>query len=98
MLAEQGRHFDVVIVDPPAFIQRKKDIKQGMKAYQRINEAALKLIGDGGTLVSASCSMHLSAADLCTVVNNAAQRVGGVSANFGARSPGYGSSDPSCNS
>ena len=76
MLAEQGRHFDVVIVDPPAFIQRKKDIKQGMKAYQRINEAALKLIGDGGTLVSASCSMHLSAADLCTVVNNAAQRVG----------------------
>lgn len=76
MLAEQGRRFDVVIVDPPAFIQRKKDIKQGMKAYQRINEAALRLLDNGGTLVSASCSMHLSAADLRTVVNNAAQRVG----------------------
>ncbi len=76
MLVEQGRHFDVVIVDPPAFIQRKKDIKQGMKAYQRINEAALKLLDDGGTLISASCSMHLSAADLRKVVNSAAQRVG----------------------
>ena len=76
IFAEQGRYFDVVIVDPPAFIQRKKDIKKGMKAYQRINEAALKLLGDGGTLISASCSMHLSAIDLRTIINNAAQRVG----------------------
>lgn len=75
-LAEQGRRFDVVIVDPPAFIQRRRDIKQGMKAYQRINEAALGLLDGGGTLVSASCSMHLSWSDLRSVVNTAAQRRG----------------------
>ena len=75
-LKERGERFDVVVVDPPAFIQRKRDIKQGIKAYQRINEAALKLIDGRGVLVSASCSMHLSMADLRTLVNAAAVKQG----------------------
>jgi 23S rRNA (cytosine1962-C5)-methyltransferase len=35
-----------VIVDPPAFIKRKKDIAEGVNAYRRINEAAMRLLGD----------------------------------------------------
>ena len=52
--------FDVVILDPPAFIKRKKDIKKGLGAYRRINELAMRLLSRDGILISASCSMHLS--------------------------------------
>ncbi len=59
-LREQREHFDVVIVDPPAFIKRKKDIKAGEQAYHRINQLAMQLLSRDGILVSASCSHHLS--------------------------------------
>ncbi|PLW69130.1 class I SAM-dependent rRNA methyltransferase [Pseudohalioglobus lutimaris] len=66
--------FDVVILDPPAFIQRRKDLKKGLAAYRRINELGLRLLKPGGLLVSASCSMHLSRADLFTAMQQAAVR------------------------
>jgi 23S rRNA (cytosine1962-C5)-methyltransferase len=75
-LQQQGRAFDVVILDPPAFIQRKKDLKKGITAYRRINELGLKLLNPGGLLVSASCSMHLSRADLMGAMQQAAVRAG----------------------
>lgn len=75
-LYAQGSRFDVVILDPPAFIQRRKDLKKGIAAYRRINELALQLVNPGGILVSASCSMHLSRADLISCVQQAAVRIG----------------------
>ncbi len=72
----QGRRFEVVVLDPPAFIQRKKDLKKGIVAYRRINELGLQLLQSGGLLVSASCSMHLSRADLITAIQQAAVRSG----------------------
>lgn len=59
-MGEQGERFDIVVLDPPAFIKRRKDQKQGERAYQRINQLALQLLSPGGVLVSASCSYHLS--------------------------------------
>ena len=56
--------FDVVIVDPPAFIKRKKDHKPGLNAYRKINEMAMRLLTRNGILLSASCSMHLKADEL----------------------------------
>lgn len=70
----QGNRFDVVILDPPAFIQRKKDLKKGIAAYRRINELGLQLLHPGGLLVSASCSMHLSRAELIAAMQQAAVR------------------------
>lgn len=52
--------FDVVIVDPPAFIKRKKDIKEGTIAYQRLNQAAMQVLAKDGLLVSCSCSYHMT--------------------------------------
>lgn len=75
-LLAQGQQFDLVIIDPPAFIQRRKDLAKGIKAYRRINELGLKLLAPGGVLVSASCSMHLSRADLISAVQSAALRTG----------------------
>jgi 23S rRNA (cytosine1962-C5)-methyltransferase len=75
-LVANAEHFDLVVVDPPAFIQRKRELGKGRKAYQRINELALRLLVPGGMLVSASCSMHLSMADLVDLLRAAAQRTG----------------------
>lgn len=72
----EGALFDVVILDPPAFIQRKKELKKGIAAYRRINELGLQLLAPGGLLVSASCSMHLSRAELIAAVQQAAVRSG----------------------
>jgi len=75
-MREEGRAFDVVILDPPAFVQRRKDLKKGIAAYRRINELGLRLLKPGGVLVSASCSMHLSRADLTLAMQGAAVRTG----------------------
>lgn len=75
-LQHEGESFDLVILDPPAFIQRRKDLKKGIKAYQRINELGLKLLRPGGVLVSGSCSMHLARADLIAAMQGAARRSG----------------------
>jgi 23S rRNA (cytosine1962-C5)-methyltransferase len=69
-----GSRFGVVILDPPAFIQRKKDLKKGIAAYRRINELGLQLLHPGGLLVSASCSMHLTRAELMATMQQAAVR------------------------
>ncbi len=74
MIAD-GEKFDVVILDPPAFIKRRKDKKQGEKAYYQINQLGMRLVEREGFLVSASCSMHLPKEDLREVVRSAARHV-----------------------
>ncbi len=63
-LREQREKFDVVILDPPAFVKRKKDLKSGLAGYQRLNRLAMQLLETDGMLVSASCSSHVGEADL----------------------------------
>lgn len=58
-LREAGEKFDVVVLDPPAFIKRKKDIAQGTQAYRRLNQMAMQVLTPDGMLVSASCSFHM---------------------------------------
>ncbi len=74
-LLEQGEKFDVVVLDPPAFIKKKKDYNNGIKAYRKGNELALRLLEKNGLLVAASCSMHLPDADLQDCVQRAARHV-----------------------
>lgn len=63
-LKQQNEKFDVIVVDPPAFIKKKKDHKAGLNAYRKINEAAMRLLSKDGILMSASCSMHLKSIEL----------------------------------
>ncbi|MEJ2687188.1 MAG: RsmD family RNA methyltransferase, partial [Gammaproteobacteria bacterium] len=60
-LRERREQFDVVILDPPAFIKRRKDLDAGAEAYQRLNQMAMQVLSRDGTLISASCSFHLEA-------------------------------------
>jgi 23S rRNA (cytosine1962-C5)-methyltransferase len=72
-MQEGGERYDVVIVDPPAFIKRKKDVPQGQAAYRKLNQLALGLMEGDGLLVSCSCSYHMSADDLVTAIQSAAR-------------------------
>jgi len=72
-LQEQHARFDVVILDPPAFIKRKKDIPQGQAAYRKLNQLALGLLEREGLLVSCSCSYHLAPEDLVQAIRAAAR-------------------------
>lgn len=67
-LKNSGEKFDVVIIDPPAFISRRKDHKNGLAAYRRANELAMRLVNKDGLLVSASCSLHLAREELVDVL------------------------------
>jgi 23S rRNA (cytosine1962-C5)-methyltransferase len=75
-LQAAGRSFDVVMVDPPAFIKRRRDIAAGERAYQRLNRQALQLLAPGGFLISSSCSMHLAADRLQQILLQAARESG----------------------
>ncbi|MFP1680675.1 class I SAM-dependent rRNA methyltransferase [Alloalcanivorax sp. C16-2] len=74
-LIADGEKFDLVILDPPAFIKRRKDFKNGLAGYHAINELAVRLVKPGGYLVSASCSMHLPADKLLDVVRASARHI-----------------------
>ena len=72
-LQEKGARYDVVILDPPAFAKRKKDLPQAQAAYRKLNQLALPLIERDGILVSCSCSYHMTADDLAAAIQSAAR-------------------------
>jgi 23S rRNA (cytosine1962-C5)-methyltransferase len=75
-LEAERRRFDVVVIDPPAFAKRKKDLPKALAAYKRLNQLALALIADDGILVSCSCSYHVSADALQEAIARAARGAG----------------------
>ncbi len=74
-LKQQGEQFDVIILDPPAFMQKRKDHANGLLAYRRVNELAMRLLVRDGLLVSGSCSMHLTRDELVDVVRGASRHL-----------------------
>ena len=72
-LVQDKQQFDCVVLDPPAFIKKRKDQKAGEAAYRHLNELALRLLRPGGLLVSASCSMPLQETTLTHIVHAAAR-------------------------
>jgi len=56
----QGLLFDVVILDPPAFAKSRGAVEGALRGYKDIHLRSLRLVADGGFLVTASCSSHVS--------------------------------------
>lgn len=75
-LHAERQRFDVIVLDPPAFIRRRKDLPKGQAAYRRLNQLGLQLLERDGVLVSCSCSYHLSEADLQAAIQKAGRHVG----------------------
>jgi 23S rRNA (cytosine1962-C5)-methyltransferase len=74
--ARERERFGMVILDPPAFIKRKKDLKAGEEAYRRANQLAMELLEPDGILVSASCSYHLPRHALQDAMLRASRKLG----------------------
>jgi 23S rRNA (cytosine1962-C5)-methyltransferase len=72
LIVEQAT-FDVVVLDPPAFAKRKKDLPKALGAYRRLNQLAMQLLAPEGILVSCSCSYHLGADELQQAIGKAAR-------------------------
>jgi 23S rRNA (cytosine1962-C5)-methyltransferase len=53
---KEGRKFDTIVLDPPAFAKRKEGLEGALRAYREINYRAVRLLKPGGLLVTCSCS------------------------------------------
>lgn len=73
--AQQGEKWDMVILDPPAFTKSKHTVPQAKRGYADINRQALRLLSNGGYLVSSSCSHHISEEMFFDIIHDEAQRI-----------------------
>jgi 23S rRNA (cytosine1962-C5)-methyltransferase len=71
-----GRHFEVVVLDPPAFARSKGAIEGALRGYKEINLRAIQLLSPGGWLVSCSCSYHVDEETLLGLIASAASDAG----------------------
>jgi len=75
-LQDKAAKYDIIILDPPALIKNKKSFHQGIRLYSKLNEAAMRLLSDGGLLVTSSCSHHLGREDFRQMLAEASGRCG----------------------
>jgi 23S rRNA (cytosine1962-C5)-methyltransferase len=74
--ASARRHFDTVILDPPAFAKSRSTVESALTGYKEINLRALRLLGPGGILVTCSCSQRVSEATFLELLAQAALDAG----------------------
>lgn len=70
--AAGGRQYDTIVLDPPAFAKSRKTLDTALRGYKELNLRALKMLRPGGTLVTCSCSYHVSEAEFAGIVAEAA--------------------------
>lgn len=75
-LKHEGRCFDVVVLDPPAFVKSKKALKEAEKGYLTINRRGLELLTEGGYLITCSCSYHMGREPFRDLLTQAARLAG----------------------
>jgi 23S rRNA (cytosine1962-C5)-methyltransferase len=68
-----GRKYDTIVLDPPAFAKSKRTLDTALRGYKELNLRALKMLRPGGTLVTCSCSYHVSEAEFLEVVSQASR-------------------------
>jgi 23S rRNA (cytosine1962-C5)-methyltransferase len=73
---ENGERFDTIVLDPPAFAKSKRAAEGALRGYKELNLRALKMLAPGGTLVTCSCSHHVSIEDFLAVLRSAAADAG----------------------
>jgi 23S rRNA (cytosine1962-C5)-methyltransferase len=69
---KEGRRFDLVVCDPPAFAKSQKAVEGALAGYASLNRAALSVLSPGGVLVTASCSARVSSEQFFDAVKEAA--------------------------
>jgi 23S rRNA (cytosine1962-C5)-methyltransferase len=69
---QAGERFDTIVLDPPPFARHRTNVESAMRGHKELNLRALKMLNPGGTLVTCSCSFHVSEADLLEAIAAAA--------------------------
>ncbi len=75
LLAEKsraGEKYDVIILDPPAFTKTRGQVESATRGYKEINLRAMKMVREGGFLVTCSCSQHILPPAFQDIVRDAA--------------------------
>lgn len=75
-LTAERRLFDVVIIDPPMFAQKKAQVAGAVAAYKKLTRLGLRVLKPGGTLVQASCSSRVDGDTFFGAVEQTAVRAG----------------------
>ncbi|RNC71371.1 MAG: class I SAM-dependent rRNA methyltransferase [Desulfuromonadales bacterium] len=75
-LKHEGKRFDVVVMDPPAFVKSKKALKEAEKGYLTINKRGMELLATGGYLITCSCSYHMERENFRQLLTQAARLAG----------------------
>jgi 23S rRNA (cytosine1962-C5)-methyltransferase len=70
--AAESRHYDTIVLDPPAFAKTKRDLDAALRGYKELNLRALKMLRPGGILVTCSCSYHVGQSDFLEMLGAAA--------------------------
>jgi 23S rRNA (cytosine1962-C5)-methyltransferase len=73
---DSRREYDTIVLDPPAFAKSKRAAEGALRGYKEMNLRAMKMLRAGGTLVTCSCSHHVSLAEFTEVVAGAASDAG----------------------
>lgn len=72
----EGRHFDVINLDPPSFAKNKKQVHAAKQGYKEIHTNAFRLLQSGGILLTASCSHHIFEETFLEIINESAREAG----------------------
>jgi len=71
-MEQAGERFDVINLDPPAFAKNRAAVEAAARGYKEINLRAMKLLAPGGTLITSTCSYHMSEDEFLNVLAEAA--------------------------
>ena len=69
---KEGRRYDTIILDPPAFAKNKESLEAALRGYKEINNRAMRLLRPGGILITCSCSHHVGEAIFAEMLAEAA--------------------------
>ena len=71
-MEQAGERFDVINLDPPAFAKNRASVEAALRGYKEINLRAMKMLAAGGTLITSTCSYHMSEEAFLNVLADAA--------------------------
>jgi len=74
--SSEARKYDTIVLDPPAFAKNKDSLDNSIRGYKEINNRAMRILKDGGILITCSCSHHVSEAIFAEMLAEAAQDAG----------------------
>ena len=75
-LKGEGKRFDLVVMDPPAFVKSRKQLNEALKGYLTINRRGIELLAEGGYLIACSCSHHMEREMFRDMLTAAARQAG----------------------